>query len=91
LIEDFDNQDKNIKDVDLCVVWDTGEMYKERYGITSLLIPENADQRQYHGITHVLTDLESGANYCGLVVLSELIEFLNDPTNAANSQRKKYE
>jgi hypothetical protein len=91
LIEDFESQDKNIKDVDLCVVWSTGEMFRERYGITSLLIPENADQRQYHGITHVLGDLESGSKYCDLIVLSELVQYLNTPTPAAAEQRKKYE
>ena len=49
LVEDFDTQDKNMRDIDLCIVWSTGELYKEGYGITSLLIPENSDQRQYHG------------------------------------------
>jgi hypothetical protein len=91
LVEDFDSQDKNIKDIDLCVVWTTGETYKERYGITSLLIPENADQRQYHGITHVLMDIETGGKLCDLIVLEELIELLNNPNAAADNQRKKYE
>jgi hypothetical protein len=91
LVEDFDSQDKNIKDIDLCVVWATGETYRERYGVTSLLTPENADQRQYHGVTHVLTDIETGGKLCDLIVLEELIEFLNDPTVAADKQRKKYE
>jgi len=91
LIEDFDNQDKNIKDIDLCIVWSTGEMYKERYGITSLLVPENADQRQYHGVTHTLSDLESGAKHCDLIVLGELIDSLNDPIPTAELQRTKYE
>jgi Histidine kinase-, DNA gyrase B-, and HSP90-like ATPase len=91
LIEDIGSQDKNIKDVDLCVVWNTGEMYKERYGITSLLLPENADQRQYHGVTHVLTDLDSGAKHCDLIVLDELIEYLNNPGVTADKQRKKYD
>ena len=91
LIEDIDSQDKNIKDVDLCVSWSTGDMYMERYGIASLLLPENADQRQYHGVTHVLTDLESGAKHCDLIILGELIEYLNNPVLAADTQRKKYE
>ena len=91
LVEDFDSQDKNIKDVDLCVVWSTGDLYKERYGITSLLVPENSDQRQYHGVTHVLADLESGSKHCDLIVLSELIECLNAPGTSADEQRKKYE
>ena len=91
LIEEFDSQDKNIKDIDLCVAWTTGELYKEKYGILSLLIPENADQRQYHGITHMLVDAESGAKYCDLIILSELIEFLNDGKKESESQRIKYE
>lgn len=91
LVEDFDNQDKNIKDIDLCIAWSTGELYKERYGITSLLIPENADQRQYHGVTHVLSDPESGGKHCELIILSELIDYLNDPKATADAQRAKYE
>ncbi|WP_374550278.1 hypothetical protein [Sphingobium yanoikuyae] len=91
LVEDFENQDKNINDVDLCVMWETGDLYRERYGITSLLIPENADQRQYHGVTHILNDLETGARHCELIVLKELIQSLNDPEGTADVQRDKYE
>lgn len=91
LVEDFDSQDKNIKDIDLCVAWTTGDLYREKYGIVSLLLPENADQRQYHGITHVLVDLETGAKFCDLIILSELIEFLNDAKKTADAQRIKYE
>jgi hypothetical protein len=72
-------------------VWTTGELYKERYGIRSLLIPENADQRQYHGVTHMLTDLETDAKHCDLVVLSELVLHLNDPAESEKQQREKYE
>ncbi len=91
LIEDVDSHDKNIRDVDLCIVWQTGVLYKERYGITSLLVPENADQRQYHGITHVLTDLETGAKLSDLIVLSELVALLNDAEDTYLDQRAKYE
>lgn len=91
LVEDLDSQDKNIKDIDLCVAWTTGDLYKEKFGIVSLLLPENADQRQYHGITHVLVDLESGAKYCDLIILSELIDFLNNADETAEAQRIKYE
>ncbi|RMQ42177.1 hypothetical protein ALQ04_01127 [Pseudomonas cichorii] len=91
LVEDLDSQDKNIKDIDLCVAWSTGELYKEKFGIVSLLLPENADQRQYHGVTHVLVDLESGSKYCDLIILGELIDSLNDPVVTAEAQRMKYE
>lgn len=91
LVEDFDSHDKNIVDVNLCVAWETGTSYRERYGMTSLLIPENADQRQYHGVTHILTDLESGAKLCDLIILSELVAYLNDTEGVAALQREKYE
>jgi hypothetical protein len=90
-VEDFDGQEKNIKDIDLCVAWVTGEAYKGRYGMTSLLLPENADQRQYHGVTHILTDLDAGTKLCDLIILSELVEYLNDQESTAKSQREKYE
>jgi hypothetical protein len=91
LIEDFDNQEKNLKDIDLCVAWTTGDLYLERFGITTLLTPENADQRQYHGVTHVLSDLETGSKHCDLIILSELIEYLNDQESTSIEQRKKYD
>lgn len=91
LVEDLDSLDKNIKDIDLCIVWETGGLYKERYGIGSLLLPENSSQREYHGITHVLTDIESGGKHCDLIVLSELLDHLNDPAATAERQREKYE
>jgi hypothetical protein len=91
LIEDFDSQDKFIKDIDLCIAWTTGDLYRERYGIVSLLVPENADQRQYHGVTHMLTDIETNSKCCDLIILSDLIDYLNDPEATAESQRAKYE
>jgi hypothetical protein len=91
LIEDFDSQDKNIRDVNLCIAWCTGDQYRDRYGITSLLVPENAEQREYHGVTHVLTDVETGSKYCGLIIIEELIEYLNEPEESARRQRLKYD
>ncbi len=91
LVEDFDGQEKNIKDIDLCVAWITGQTYKGRYGMTSLLLPENADQRQFHGVTHILTDLDAGTKLCNLIILSELVEYLNDQDSTAEKQREKYE
>lgn len=91
LMEDLDNQDKNIRDIDLVVAWDTGEFYRERFGITSFLLPENADQRQHHGVTHMLTDLDTDNKYCNLIILSDLVQYLNDPEGTAQQQRDKYE
>lgn len=91
LVEDIDAGDKNVKDIDLCIVWETGSDYVGRFGITSLLVPENVDQRQYHGVTHILTDAESGARVMDLIVLSELITCLNDAKKGVAEQHEKYE
>ncbi|WP_095143446.1 ATP-binding protein [Pseudomonas sp. Irchel s3b6] len=91
LIEDFDSNEKYIKDIDLCIAWETGNLYAEKYGITSLLISDNASQRQYHGVTHVLQDLETGARHCDLIILSELIKHLNNPAESELEQVQKYE
>lgn len=91
LIEDFESNDKNIKDIDMCIAWETGDLYLEKYGITSLLISDNASQRQYHGVTHILYDLETGARHCDLIILEELIKHLNDPKTSEDHQVNKYE
>lgn len=91
LVEDFESNEKNIKDIDMCVAWETGDLYLEKYGITSLLISDNASQRQYHGVTHVLYDLETGARHCDLIILEELVKHLNDPKTSEDFQVKKYE
>ncbi len=91
LLEDFESNDKNIHDIDLCIAWETGELYKERYALDTLLIPENADMRQYHGVTHILNDMDNGSKHCDLIILSELVEVLNDPFKGAEIQRVKYD
>lgn len=91
LIEDIDNNDKSDKDIGLVIVWRTGDMYKQKYGMTSLLIDENIDQRPFHGATHVLTDVDSNARVMDVIVLEELVQLLNDPVATAEAQRKKYE
>jgi hypothetical protein len=90
LVEDMDVGEKNIKDISLAIVWETGDLYKERYGITSLLIPENMDQRQFHGVSHHLCDSESGTKLMDIIVLKELIDYLNNPDETAAGQRTKY-
>lgn len=91
LIEDISNGDKNPKDIGLVVVWETGADYQGNYHVTSLLDPENLWQRQYHGVTHVMTNLTSGQREMDLIVIKELVEFLNDPTTSVLGQRAKYD
>ncbi|MBK8611857.1 MAG: hypothetical protein IPL84_18485 [Chitinophagaceae bacterium] len=91
LIEDIEGGVKNSNDIGLVVVWETGEEFKENYKITSYLDPDNLTLREYHGVTHGITNLTSQQREMELIVLSELIEYLNNPEEVIEMQREKYE
>ena len=92
LIQDFDNDDKNPKDLGLVVVWTMGkERWRERFQAISYLLPDYMDRRPYHGLTHEMFDTSSsnqGAFYC--VVLEELILYVNDPQKYIEEYSKLY-
>lgn len=91
LIENIEGDSKNSNDIGLVVVWETGEYFRELYSFTSLIDENNLNLRQYHGVTHIVTNLQTGQREMDLIVLSELIDYLNDPTAAQAFQKKKYE
>ena len=91
LIEDIENGTKNSNDINLVVCWETGEEYKHNYHITTLLDPDNLNLREYHGLSHTMTNLNTNQKEMELIVLSELIEFLNDPVSTIQGQIEKYE
>ncbi len=90
LIEDIENGSKNSNDISLVVVWETGKEYEENYTVTSLLDPDNLSQRQYHGATHILTNIMTQQREMDMIVISELISFLNDPEKEIQNQKEKY-
>lgn len=91
LIEDIDSGEKNAKDLGLVVVWETGESYLQNYHILSLLDEDNLSERQYHGVTHVIQDCQSNQRVMDMIVLSELVKFLNDPATTIVEQKAKYD
>ena len=91
LIEDLQSGVKNSNDIGLVVVWETGDVWKEHYKITSLLDKNNLDLRQYHGVTHTITSLSTGQLEMDLIVLEELIQYLNAPDETQKQQVNKYE
>lgn len=91
LIENIEDESKNSNDIGLVVVWETGDYYKEMYAFTSLLDDNNLNLRQYHGVTHIVTNLQTGQREMDLIVLSELIDYLNNPIETQKAQKAKYE
>lgn len=85
LLEECNNEIKNLKDIGLAVVWDLGEIDKpgkyDDYKVYNLLREEEwrKSHRKYHGITHVLYDNYSANDkIMDIICLSNLIEYLNE-------------
>jgi hypothetical protein len=91
LIENIETGIKNSKNINLVVVWETGEEWKKNYRITTTLHEDYLEHRSYHGVTHIMRNINTHEEAMDLIVLKELIEYLNNPTEAQKKQFKKYE
>jgi len=90
LIQEFESQEKNEADINMVVAWDIGTEWKKRYSVTSLLDIDNIQHRPFHGLTHIFRDQNSGdIRFYGLI-LSELVDCLNDFDGAQKEQRSKF-
>lgn len=88
LIEDLENGVKNSNDIALVVAWNAGEMFKKSFCIESLLIEGNVSQRQYHGVTHRLIDTSNNEFVSDLILLEDLLLYLNNPQQCSVEQEK---
>lgn len=88
LIEDLESGLKNSNDIGLIIAWNSGELYKKSFYIESLLIEDNIQLRQYHGVTHRLLDLSNNEVVADLILLEDLILYLNNPQECALQQEK---
>lgn len=90
LIEDVEDGTKNTNDIGLVVAWDTGKLYHRNYYIESLLIEDNVGLRQYHGVTHRLRDISTNEYIAEMILLKDLILYLND-YNACMKLQEEYD
>jgi hypothetical protein len=91
LIEDLKDGEKNSNDLDMLVVWETGNKWKNNYYIASCLDKDNIYLRPYHGVTHIMYNRYTNEHEMNLIVLEELIDFLNNPEEEEERQKQKYE
>lgn len=87
LLREFENEEKKENEINLVVAWETGDLWKKSHQVTSLINIENLHHREFHGLTHVF---HSGTNKFYVIILSELIEYLNDFDKAQSNQKIKY-
>ena len=87
LIHEFENEDKSEKDIHLAVAWEMGSEWKKKYEAVSLLDLDNLHQRDFHGLTHIL---DSGTTKFHVVILKELMDYLNDVDGTQEYQKTTY-
>ena len=87
LYEDFKNEEKSVGEIDLVVCWTSNNKYNKK--IISLLNDNNTGRRQFHGCTHVVLD-DDGKTAFNMIILSELINHLNDPEKSQMMQSTTY-
>lgn len=78
LVEDIDSGLKNTSDIDLVVAWEAGERYRDNFIIESLVVDGNESLRQYHGVTHQLHSANTGEHVCNMILLKDLMMYLNN-------------
>lgn len=91
LIENIETGIKNSKNINLVVVWETGQEWRKNYRIVTTLHEDCLEYRKYHGVTHIMRNLDTQEEAMDLIVLKELIEYLNDSIETQKKQFKKYE
>lgn len=89
LIEELQSGVKDAKDIGLAVAWDLGLKWKEMFDATCLLDEETTHHRQIHGTTHSFSHSMSGAHAFEVIILQDLVHFLQDPEAEMTKQRIK--
>lgn len=87
LFREFENGEKNEREIHLAVAWKLGSMWRKTHEVTSLLDLENLHLRDFHGLTHIL---QQGNTNFYAIILEELIDFLNDVDGVQAYHKTEY-
>ena len=91
LVEELGKGSKNDRDIALVVTWEFGQKWRDRYDVTSLLHYDNLQHRNFHGGTHLVTNPLTGDLVFQVIILSELIAYLNNPDSVQEYQAATYD
>lgn len=90
LIQEFESGIKSERDIGLVVAWDMGSEWKKRYAVTSLLDLDNIQHRPFHGLTHIFRDENTGDVRFYGILLSELLEYLENVDGVQAFHKQTY-
>jgi hypothetical protein len=90
LMEELERGEKTEKQIQLVVAWQMGTKWSTRYEITPLLHFDNLQHRYFHGGTHIFKNSTTGDVAFPGVILSELIDYINDPNKIQNDLKNTY-
>lgn len=90
LIEEIEKGEKTEKNINLVIAWEMGKNWRKRYEITPLLYLENIQHRYFHGGTHIIKNSLTGEQIFPIIILSELIDYINNPDEVQDYQKDTY-
>ncbi|GAB6615695.1 MULTISPECIES: ATP-binding protein [Bacillus] len=90
LWEDFNNKEKSEKNINLVISWEIGDKWLGKYTVVSYLDLTNIDDRKIHGVTHSFHDPDTHELKFNAIILSELIDYLNDINSVQEYHKKHY-
>jgi hypothetical protein len=91
LVGEFENEEKFAKHIDLVVCWTVGKKFKERFYLRSLLVGDEGADRSIYGSTHQAFAVGSSHQPSfEVVVLEDLINWLQNPADEEAHQKRKY-
>jgi hypothetical protein len=91
LVADFEKEGKFAKHIDFVVCWSAQDQFKERFYLQPLLIGDEGSSRQIFGATHQV--FSTGAQehpVFELLILEDLIAWLQDPAGEEAKQKTRY-
>jgi hypothetical protein len=90
LIEEIEKGEKSERDIKLVVAWEMGDRWRQRYEVTPLLHLDNLHHRFFHGGTHIVKSSSTGDAVFPAIILSELIEYINEPSRVQEYHQTRY-
>ena len=88
LVSDMAKEQKFSSDIDLCICWETGNLWREHYTLEPFLVGDEGSNREIFGSTHAM--MLSHQKLMEVVVLRDLLDWIADPVAARAKQKTTY-